>query len=243
MINLCHVGRAVEELEWVAERGARVVYLSTAPASGFGGRRSIALPEFDPFWDLMEETGIVAGFHQIVNRRYPVDVLEMNGTPEAAGYFQAPGFPAYEKRSTAARAFQELTTPRWQVSDFIASMIGHGCLTRHPRLKVAIVEFFTHWLRPMLEQFERAYDRAPMLFDENPLDVVRRNVFIHLFHDPDPIEAVRLLGVESSMWGSDFPHPEGLRDPLAFTEEITSLSDDDQRAVMGGNLARLLGVS
>ncbi len=40
------------------------------------------------------------------------------------------------------------------------------------------------------------------------------------FHDPDPIELIELLGVENSMWGSDFPHPEGLRDPLAFSEEI-----------------------
>ena len=84
--------RAVAELEWVAERGARVVYLSTAPASGFGGRRSIAQPEFDPFWTLMEDTGIVAGFHQVVNRRYPVDVSELDGTGETGGYFVPPGF-------------------------------------------------------------------------------------------------------------------------------------------------------
>jgi predicted TIM-barrel fold metal-dependent hydrolase len=45
------------------------------------------------------------------------------------------------------------------------------------------------------------------------------------------------------MWGSDFPHPEGLRDPLAFTEEIDSLPHEDQKLVMGGNLARLLDVS
>jgi hypothetical protein len=42
--------------------------------------------------------------------------------------------------------------------------------------------------------------------------------------------------------GSDFPHPEGLRDPLAFSEEIDHLPIDVQKAVMGGNLARLLGV-
>ncbi len=45
------------------------------------------------------------------------------------------------------------------------------------------------------------------------------------------------------MFGSDFPHPEGLRDPLAFSEDVSSLPLEDQKAVMGGNLAGLMGVS
>jgi hypothetical protein len=187
----------------------------------------------------MEESGIVAGFHQVVNRRYPVDLLDLDGTPESGRYFSPPGFG---QGTPGAEAFRALCTPRWQVSDFVASMVGHGCLTRHPQLKVAIVEFFTDWVRPMLRQFQDAYDRAPQLFDENPVDVLKRNVYIHVFHDPNPTEVISLLGVGNSMWGSDFPHPEGLRDPLAFAEDIVSLPIEDQKAVMGGNLARLLGV-
>ncbi len=59
----------------------------------------------------------------------------------------------------------------------------------------------------------------------------------------NPLELIDLLGVENSMWGSDSPHPEGMRDPLAFSEDIESLPLDQQRLVMGGNLARLLGVA
>jgi hypothetical protein len=240
MISLADLSKAVEELQWVAERGAKIVYLSSAPASGFGGRRSIALAEFDPFWDLMEETGIVAGFHQVVNRRYPVDLLDLDGTPEAGGYFSPPGFG---QGTPGAEAFRAMCTPRWQISDFLASMIGHGCLLRHPRLKVAVVEFFTDWIRPMLQQFQHAYEHAPQLFDEDPMDALKRNVFIHVFHDRDPIELISMLGVANSMWGSDFPHPEGLRDPLAFSEDITDMPLEDRKAVMGGNLARLMGVN
>jgi Amidohydrolase len=233
-ISLQTVGKAIDELEWVAERGARVVYLSTAPSSGFGGMRSIALPEFDPFWEAMQEKGIVGGFHQIVNRRYPVDLAELDGTREAGGYFDVP--------YSASAAFHALATPRWQVSDFIASMVGHGCLTRFPQLKITIVEFNTDYVRPMLRQFQHAYERTPQLFDEDPMVVLRRNVFIHLFQEPNPVELISELGVDNSMWGSDFPHPEGLRDPLGFSELITSIPLEDQKRVMGGNLARLIGV-
>jgi Amidohydrolase len=122
-------------------------------------------------------------------------------------------------------------------------MVGHGCLSRHPRLKVAVVEFFTDWIRPMLNQFQEAYARTPQLFDEDPMDALKRNVFIHLFHDSNPIELISMLGVGNSMWGSDFPHPEGLRDPLAFSDDITDMPIEDQKAVMGGNLARLMGIA
>ena len=72
------------------------------------------------------------------------------------------------------------------------------------------------------------------------LQALRRNVFIHAFSEPDPIGLIELLGVDNTMWGSDFPHPEGMRDPLAFSEDIEKLSLDTRKAVMGGNLERLL---
>ena len=116
-------------------------------------------------------------------------------------------------------------------------MIGHGMLTRFPRLKVVIVEHFNEWTRPMLRQFANAYERAAVLFDEDPLEVLRRNIWIHIFRDDKPLELISMLGVANSMFGSDFPHPEGLRDPLAFSEEIATLPIEDQELVMGGNLA------
>jgi predicted TIM-barrel fold metal-dependent hydrolase len=238
-ISLQTVDGAVKELEWVTEHGARIVYLSSAPSSGFGGRRSIALPEFDPFWELMQERNVVAGFHQIVNRRYPVDLSELEGTSEAAGYMPQLGFG---NAGTGFAALRALATPRWQVADFIASLIAHGCLRRFPRLKVAIVEFATDYVRPMLHQFQEAYDRTPQLFDEDPMEVLRRNVFIHLFQEKDPVQLISELGVGNSMFGSDFPHPEGMRDPLAFSDDISSLPLEDRKRVMGGNLARLLDV-
>jgi len=233
-IGMAIVDKAVKELEWCVERGARIVYIRPAPVFGYEGPRSFALPEFDPFWEAMQELDVVVGLHNTVNRRYPVDLQELEGTPQAAGIFERP---------FQASPFRALCTPRSQTSDLIASMVGHGMLTRFPRLKVVIVEHFNEWTRPMLRQFAEAYERAPILFDEDPLEVLRRNVWIHIFQDPNPVELIEMLGVPNSMFGSDFPHPEGLRDPLAFSEAISSLPEADQEAVMGGNLARLMKVA
>jgi predicted TIM-barrel fold metal-dependent hydrolase len=233
-IGLALVDRAIKELEWVVERGAKIVYIRPAPVFGFGGPRSFALPEFDPFWEAMQEQDIIVGLHNTVNRRYPVDLAELDGTPEAGGYFE---------KLYRASPFHALATPRSQTSDLIASMIGHGMLTRFPRLKVVIVEHFTEWARPMLHHFADAYERSQALFDEDPLEVMRRNIWIHIFRDDNPVELISMLGSANSMFGSDFPHPEGLRDPLGFSDDISTMSVEDQELVMGGNLARLMGVT
>src|SRR4029453_8062974 len=50
VISLPIVDKAIEELQWVAERGAKTVLIRPAPVRGFRGMRSFAFEEFDPFW-------------------------------------------------------------------------------------------------------------------------------------------------------------------------------------------------
>ena len=54
------VDQAIEELDWVVERGAQIVLIRPAPAWGYRGPRSPALPEFDPFWERLAEAGILS---------------------------------------------------------------------------------------------------------------------------------------------------------------------------------------
>ncbi len=64
VINLSILDQAIRELEYVVERGARAVLIRPAPVPDFGPRRrSLALPEFDPFWKRVQEAGILVGMH------------------------------------------------------------------------------------------------------------------------------------------------------------------------------------
>ena len=42
---------AIEELEYIHERGAKIFLIRVAPVPTWKGRKSFALPEFDPFWE------------------------------------------------------------------------------------------------------------------------------------------------------------------------------------------------
>jgi predicted TIM-barrel fold metal-dependent hydrolase len=53
---------------------------------------------------------------------------------------------------------------------------------------------------------------------------------------------VRSYGVERVVFGSDYPHPEGLAQPAQFVEGLRGLSDADVRRVMRDNSAELLGL-
>jgi hypothetical protein len=44
------------------------------------------------------------------------------------------------------------------------------------------------------------------------------------------------------MFGSDFPHPEGMADPLAYSEIVEDLPDEDQAFIMGGSIEKALRV-
>ena len=63
VISLPIVEKAIDELDWVVKRGARVVLIRPAPVPGYGGPRSFALPEFDPFWQRCVEHDVLVAMH------------------------------------------------------------------------------------------------------------------------------------------------------------------------------------
>ncbi len=48
------------------------------------------------------------------------------------------------------------------------------------------VEFGAAWIRPFYGKLQRTWEQSAVLFDENPVDVFNRNVWIHIFHERDP---------------------------------------------------------
>ncbi len=68
----------------------------------------------------------------------------------------------------------------------------------------------------------------------------KRNIYVHPFHEEDPIGLVDILGADRVLFGSDYPHPEGMADPISFVDELKGLPDADVAKIMGGNLSRLM---
>jgi predicted TIM-barrel fold metal-dependent hydrolase len=46
--------------------------------------------------------------------------------------------------------------------------------------------------------------------------------------------------VDRVVFGSDYPHIEGMSEPLSYVDELVGLSHADMAKVMGGNLAEAM---
>jgi predicted TIM-barrel fold metal-dependent hydrolase len=227
VITLPIVEKAVEELEWVVERGARVVLIRPAPVPGFRGSRSFGFPEFDPFWAKAVELDVLvamhssdSGYEAYANDWLGSDAEMLPFKPEAFRMLQA-----------------------WRpIEDSVSALVLHGALSRFPQLKVAVIENGSSWVAPLLKNMADTYKKMPQDFAEDPVAVIKRQIHISPFWEEDLGALAELVGVERVLFGSDFPHPEGLAEPASYVDELKGLAEDDVRKIMGGNLARLMNV-
>ncbi len=227
VITMPVVDKAIEELEWVVERGAKVVLIRPAPVPGYRGPRSFALPEFDPFWEKVVEHDVLVALHSS-DSGYERYANEWIGSDSEMLPFQP-------------QAFRMLGAWR-PVEDAVGSLVVHGALSRFPDLKVVVVENGSIWVEPLLRNLADIYKKMPQDFMEEPVAVFKRQIHISPFWEEDLGALADLIGEDRVLFGSDFPHPEGLADPATYVKELEGLSDETIRKIMGGNLARLMNV-
>ncbi|MDT3440174.1 MULTISPECIES: amidohydrolase family protein [unclassified Pseudofrankia] len=228
VITLPIVEKAIAELEWVVERGAKVVLVRPAPVPGFRGSRSFGMPEFDPFWKAAEDAGVLVAMHS-----------SDSGYTRYQGDWTGPG----EMLPFRPNAFGLVSVGFRPLEDSLAALACENVLSRFPNLKVAVVEAGSEWLPGLFARLADAYKKMPQAFDEHPVDVIRRNVYISPFHEDNLAQLVELMGAEHVMFGSDYPHPEGLAEPCSFIDHLPpGLEQDAVEKIMGGNLAGLLGL-
>ena len=204
-MNLSTCEGAVQELEWALERDARTILVRPGPVAGWKSPRSPFLPEFDPFWAWVQEAGIPVMHHTSDSgyQRYANDWLGRGDTEF---------FPFQPD------VFSLMATHHRPIMDTIFSAVGHGMLSRFPGVRIATIEAGSTWITRLVDDMLDAYGRMPHQFMEHPLDVIRRQLYVAPFWE-DPIQPlVDVIGLDHVLFSSDWPHPEGLADPVGYVE-------------------------
>lgn len=233
MLALADPGRAVVELRRVLDAGARVVCTVPGPVpDGGDGFVSPGHPELDPVWALLAEAGVPLVLHAGLSGVAHYGKLWRTGSSGGDD-----GFAGFKHAAFPMVAFADRG-----ISDVLAAMVCHGVLQRHPGLKVASIENGAMWLPDLLRNLTDTYGKMPFAFDEHPVDQLRRQVWIAPYYEDDMARIRDAIGIERLLFGSDFPHTEGLPEPLAFTKDITGFDAAQTEAIMRTNVIDLLGL-
>ncbi len=227
IINLSEVTAAQRELEYVIANGAKVALIKPGPVNGLHGWRSPALPEFDPFWRDVE----AAGFPIVLHASYPPLDSYVNAWE-----------PPRTQNFMAMSAFRWMVLGHREIADTLTSLICHGTLTRFPKLRIASVENGSGWIFPLFNDFEDLVKKMPQNFPEHPHEIFRRNVWVSPFWEGCVSDVVNTVGWDKVMFGSDYPHPEGLAQPKGFWKYAEGMDVRRTYDFMGDNARRFMGL-
>lgn len=228
--SLVDLDRCIAELERVLNAGARIIHLRAGPVNG----RSPADPVFDPFWARVAEARVPVSFHIGVS-----------------GYRELFSTAWGESTDTPGlSAFQFVTCHGERpIADTLAALVLHNLFGRHPDLRVVTIENGSTWVPGLLKAMDKAAGASEQghwlggRLTEKPSEVFRRHVYVVPFFEEDKVGLIELLGSDHVVFGSDYPHPEGLDIPAHFLQKIGTKDPEATRRIMYDNAAELLRLS
>jgi predicted TIM-barrel fold metal-dependent hydrolase len=234
LIPMADVARAVRELEWALERGARLITMTPGPWYG----RSPADSYFDPFWRIANDAKVTVIFHAY------------GGVPHAYQqfYLEAWARPPVTSRASSQMLMGALLPYHRPVMDSMTAMVLGGLFNRFPNLKAASIEVGAAWVGYFLHELDHAgsnlVERRVQTFDGDlvgrPSDVFKRHCYVAPFPEEDVEALARLIGADRVLFGSDWPHPEGVAEPADFAKYVAALTEPEQRMVMRENALSLV---
>jgi predicted TIM-barrel fold metal-dependent hydrolase len=224
MISLSDPQWAVEEIEWCIANGAKIVSMRNGPVYTRNGYASPAAPEYDPFWARVEESGIVMAPH---------------AGDDGYDFLGAIWEPNAEYRGFGNTPLRKAVTSQRAVPDFFAALVCHRLFERFPKLRVASVENGASWIEPLLVRLWRGHVQSKGWYKTNPVDQFREHVWVTPFWEDDINRIVQHHPVERILFGSDWPHVEGVEEPLDFFSTLGAFNPEQQRRIMRENCAEL----
>jgi len=216
------VDAAVDEIERVAHRGG----LSGIEVANSYDMAPLFDPSWEKLWAVAEEAGMPLHYHTI-GPRPDYDFQNMKGL-------------------AGRQAFAVfITSFQLAMAKIVMEIIYGGVLEAHPNLKVVIGESGIGWIPYVLEHMDLEWEDQfqDLTLKMKPSDYWRRQCFATYQSDPIGLRLLDILGEENVMWGSDFPHPDGVwPDSQTFIErEFKGVDAAVKRKVVCTNAAALYG--
>jgi predicted TIM-barrel fold metal-dependent hydrolase len=225
-IPLGDVDWAVKELEWALERDAHVICMRPSAIWTAEGPKSPGDPCFDPFWARVNEAGIAVVIHA--------------GDSGYTCHGYAPdGFGASFSGTGQGRP----SIKGWNIEraalDYLATLIFDRTFERFPNLRVASIENGSEYLADLFRKLHSLGRKAKHYFKQDPVEIFKEHVWINPFWEDDVNEVAQYMGTDRVIFGSDWPHIEGMPQPLDYVKELEAFGADDVKKILRDNMREL----
>jgi predicted TIM-barrel fold metal-dependent hydrolase len=238
-LSCTDIDAAVAELRWIADRGFVGTYLP-------GFVRDAGLPPlFDAYWDPFWAESAALGVAQVVHAGYGLD--QGDGYAEMENVYREVKAAGGSDLDLAMRLGTEVFTqeffsdprprrPMWQM------MLG-GVFDRHPDLKLMMTEVRLDWIPAVLAHLDAIYEehRDELPAKRRPSEYWHSNClggasFMHKVE----VEMRDEIGIETVLFGRDYPHPEGTWPKTAewLRDAFAGVPEADARLLLGENAIR-----
>jgi predicted TIM-barrel fold metal-dependent hydrolase len=197
---------------------------------------SFTHPDFDPVWARFAEAGVPFVVHIAVNGEYsavsPSFANNGHGKPEVGGDSPAGALAMIGLKNSA-----EL---------FLSAMIFDGVFARHRKLRSISMEHGSVWLPSWLQAIDMATSTfrklQPELAGLRPSELVRERMKFSPFAGEPLGWIIENVGPKLLVFGSDYPHPEGTRNPIErFEATMQDCSQSTMDAFYHGNMLEVMG--
>ena len=222
--------QAVAELHRLArEGGVRQVNIQVANV-----KPSLDDPAWEPFWNALEETGIILAWHITVFVGRPGD--------------RAAGKPASVFENT-----------KFFMGNFLepfVDLFAWGILERHPKIKMVMAEAGTGWLPWLVEELDYRHwrlweakeywaDKGGIALVTKPSELFRRQIYATFQEDHVAMSLVPFFGDGHLLWASDYPHPDSVwpNSRAAIERQMKDLTPEMRRKLTHDNAAALYGLN
>ncbi|MEJ5254786.1 MAG: amidohydrolase family protein [Acidimicrobiales bacterium] len=223
-LTLADVDWAVEELEWALDRGAGTIVMRPAAPTTVTGRHNPFEPMFDPFWARVNEAGITV-------------VLHAGDSGGSSNGYAPDGFGATFQGSWKPSI--KMFAIERAIFEYLLSLMFDNLFVRFPNLRIASVENGAEFLPDLFAKLRSTARKVPGWFPEDPVELFRRHVWINPFWEDDVNKIVEWMGPDRVIFGSDWPHIEGMPSPLDYVVELKELPAEARRRILFDNVAEL----
>lgn len=227
LVNVDDPTEAVAEMKRVRELGLEGIMITVLPPAD----RAYDHPMYEVIWSAAVDLDLPISMH-VATGRSALSASEKQeslraGVTEAAFYLQ----DHFVRKS-------------------LGEMIFSGVFMRHPKLRVGSIEHEVCWAPFFLFQADYVYTDRPVRGDwlrfpdgTLPSDYFKQNVFMSFQEDRVGIRVRDVVGIDSLMWGSDYPHTEStFPRSREITDEILSdVPEDEKNRILRDNVAALYG--